>query len=306
MHTRQTDSISEDGTRNEQDLEEEIGSGKNERGLKFFTSWFNRHRVQSTKNLRSLSEVVSTREVVALIHYITERGMDPDGEIVRPLHDALANYRQAETVEDRIKWTNEVLVGYSRLCKITYSDNCVNGRTLRDSTLSTWYMSTVIVWGLIFVVSAFSIHFIEYWSTKVQGRVDSESWQIFLAFISDTGSVQIAPLFYGGLGACIYLLRSLSKKAAEGTFDARKLQGVGARIFLGAIFGFIVVNLIFDTSESDGVDLLERFGLDTLEMNAVAFFCGLGVKAIYSVFSKIIDLIHQKIGQIGIPDSHSR
>lgn len=300
MSDRRTDPPTEEETPKERDLEEEISSGKNERGLGFLTSWLHRHRVQSTKNLQSLSEVVSTREVVALIHYVTERGMDPGGEIVRPLHDALANYKQASTVQDKVKWTNEVLLGYSRLCGLTYSDTGVNGRTLRDSALSTWYMSSVIVWGLIFVVSAFSVHFIKYWITKAGGEVDAQSWQILLVFISDTGSVQIAPLFYGGLGACIYLLRSLSTKAADGTFDARKLQGVGARIFLGAIFGFIVVNLLFDTSETDGAIVLDMLGIHALEMNAVAFFCGLGVKAIYSVFARTIDFVHHKIEQLGI------
>lgn len=301
MSARHGDSMSGERIPNEPDIEEEIGSGKNEKGLKFFTGWFSRHRVQSTKNLRSLSEVVSTREVVALIHYVTERGLDPGGEIIRPLHGALANYRQAETVEDRIKWTNEVLVGYSRLCELTYSGSGVNGRTLRDSTLSTWYMSSVIVWGLLFVAAAFSVHFVHYWIGKADGQLEAGSWLHLLVFISETGSIQVAPLFYGGLGACIYLLRSLSKKAEEGTFDARKLQGVGARIFLGAIFGFIVVNLLFDTSGPDGANLLHSFGLHTLEMNAVAFFCGLGVKAIYSIFSKTIDLVHRKIEQIGLP-----
>lgn len=300
MSTRPAEAISGERVPNEPDIEEEISSGKNEKGLNFVTGWFSRHRLQSTKNLRSLSEVVSTREVVALIHYVTERGMDPGGEIIRPLHDALANYRQAKTVEDRIKWTSEVLVGYSRLCELTYAEHGVNGRTLRDSTLSTWYMSSVIVWGLLFVAAAFSVHFVKYWTGSADGPVDLGSWHNLLFFISETGSVQVAPLFYGGLGACIFLLRSLSKKAAEGTFDARRLQGVGARIFLGAIFGFIVVNLLFDPSEPDGADLLDSLGLHTLQMNAVAFFCGLGVKAIYSIFSKTIDLIHRKIEQIGL------
>ena len=300
MSARNAGPIPEQEIPTEPDIEQEIGSGKNEKGLKFFTAWFSRGRVQSTKNLQSLSEVVSTKEVVALIHYVTERGMDPGGEIVRPLHDALANHRQAETAEDRIKWTGEVLVGYSRLCELTYSDHGVNGRTLRDSTLSTWYMSTVIVWGLVFVLLAFSVHFVKHWMDKADGQIEAGSWQNLLVFISETGSIQIAPLFYGGLGACIYLLRSLSKKAAQGTFDARKLQGVAARIFLGAIFGFIVVNLLFDTSRSDGANLLHSFGLHMLEMNAVAFFCGLGVKAIYSIFSKTIDLVHRKVEQIGL------
>ena len=101
-------------------------------------------------------------------------------------------------------------------------------------------------------------------------------------------------------GANTCPVRSLSGKAADGTFDARKLQGVAARIFLGAIFGFIAVNLPFDAAEPDGANLLHSFGLHTLEMNAVAFFCGLGAKAVYSVFSGTIDPVHRKVERIGL------
>ena len=281
------------------DIEEEIGSGSHERGVNYVIGWFKRGRVQSTKNLRSFRDVVSTREVVALIHYVSERGMDPDAKIIGPLHNALAKYKEAETSEDRIIWTNEVLVGYSELCGITYPQHSINGRTLRDSMLSTWYMKSVIAWGLLLVVAALSVHYVEHWSRNLGGAQDLQTWQALLLFIGKTDSVQIVPLFYGGLGACIYLLRSLSKKAADGMFDARKLQGVGARVFLGAIFGFIVVNLLFHASASGRVLFLETFGLEDLQRNAVAFFCGLGVKAIYGVFARVVDMVHDRVVKPG-------
>jgi len=281
-----------------EEVEEEIASGKDGTGVGYLRNWLRRGHIQNTRNLQSFREVVSLREVIALIHYVAERGMDPDAKVIAPLHDAIANYKRAETVEDRISWTSKILAGYSQLCQITYSKHAINGRTLRDSALSTWYMKSVILWGLMFVLCALSVHFLEYRSQDFVTESDLESWQMVLVFLSKSDSVRIAPLFYGGLGACIYLLRSLSKKAADGTFDARRLQGVGARVFLGAIFGFVVVNLLFRAPES-GSQILATLGLADLQQNAVAFFCGLGVKAIYGVFQRTVDLIHEKVVKFG-------
>ena len=282
----------------EEDIDEEIGSGRNDRGFGYFAGWFKRGSVKNTRDLQSFREVVSVKEVTALIHYVTERGMDPDGEIVCPLHRALVRFKQSDEIEERISSTNEILVGYSRLCRITYSEHSINGRTLRDSTLSAWYMKSIILCGLIFVFCALSVHYVEYRSHDFADGAVLEGWRTVLAFVGKTGSIQIVPLFYGGLGACIYLLRSLSKKAADGNFDARRLQGSGARIFLGAIFGFIVVNLLFHAPES-GTRIAANLGLEDLQQNAVAFFCGLGVKAIYGIFERSVEFIHEKVVRFG-------
>ena len=284
--------------RGQEELEEEIESGRSGTAFGYLKSWLTRGRVQQTRNLQSFSDVVSAREVTALIHYVAERGIDPDAEIIAPLNEALAKYRQAETVEDQISLTNEVLAGYSQLCRITYSEHSVNGRTLRDSALSAWYMKSVILCGLAFIVCVLAIHFVEYRSQNFVDGSDLENWKVLLVFLGRSDSVHIVPLFYGGLGACIYLLRTLSKRAASGTFDARRLHGIGARIFLGAIFGFVVVNLLFDAGESSG-PILATLRLDDLEQNAVAFFCGLGVKAIYGVFQKIVDLVYDRVSRLG-------
>ncbi|MDE0172210.1 MAG: hypothetical protein OYH76_23205 [Defluviicoccus sp.] len=298
MQDRRTIAGGETVRTGEEDIDEEIGSGRSDKDFGYFSSWFRRGQVKNARNLRSFREVVSIREVTALIHYVTERGMDPDGKIVCPLHRALVHYKQANALEERISSTNEILVGYSQLCRITYSEHSINGRTLRDSTLSAWYMKSIILWGLIFIFCALSIHYVEYRSHDFVDGTVLQGWRAMLAFIGKTGSIQIVPLFYGGLGACIYLLRSLSKKAANGTFDARKLQGSGARIFLGAIFGFIVVNLLFHTPES-GTRIASNLGLEDLQQNAVAFFCGLGVKAIYGIFERSVEFVHDKVVKFG-------
>ena len=76
------------------------------------------------------------------------------------------------------------------------------------------------------------------------------------------------------------------------------MQGSGARIFLGAIFGFIVVNLLFHSPES-GTRIAANLGLEDLQQNAVAFFCGLGVKAIYGIFERSVEFVHERVVKFG-------
>ncbi len=251
------------------------------------------------ENLRSLREAVTIEEVVALIHYVSERGLDPNSEIIGPLHSALVTHEQKREPVDKIGATKEILTGYTKLCALTFPEQQVNGRTLRNTAHSAWHMGWIISWGILFFLAALSIEIVGEWFSDVKDFGSLAPWQLHLVEIQKIASEKLIPLIYGGLGACIYLLRTLSDKAANGTFDSRKLQGAGARIFLGAVFGFIVVNLFYEAPIPGSDELQTTFGFQNLQQGSVAFLSGLGVKAIYGAFEKAVDFIHSQIQGIG-------
>jgi hypothetical protein len=97
------------------------------------------------------------------------------------------------------------------------------------------------------------------------------------------------PFFWGGVGACVFLVKSISDKAAMLTFDRMRMHGVGARIFLGAVIGGLLVN-------GAGLNSIEAGGVPaTITSAGVAFLGGLGVKAIYAAFEALIDEFEDRI-----------
>ena len=93
-------------------------------------------------------------------------------------------------------------------------------------------------------------------------------------------------------GSCVYLLKTLSDRASERSFDRRQLQGWGTRIMLGAILGAVVQYLYNPASFTT-----EAFKLDA---SAVAFFTGVGVKVVYGAIEKTIDMLASKMNLAAI------
>lgn len=86
-------------------------------------------------------------------------------------------------------------------------------------------------------------------------------------------------------------MKTLSKRAGASQFDMRRVEGILVRILLGAIFGFVVTGpfnlsgLLADDAE------ISRVALQFTEAG-IAFLAGLGVKAVYGLFERIIEGIY--------------
>ena len=249
--------------------------------------------IESIRN-RNLDELMNTdkaitiEEVNALIHYASERGLDPNGTIISRLHQAVVEYSMARDKAQKVTASGDILTYYSKLTAITFVDK-VNGRTLRNARTVAWHIGWIIFWGVFFMLLATSTETLTLWLKENADR--SDSFSLFIFNLHRYVLTYFSPFFWGGLGACVYLMKTLTDKAASHTFDSRKLQGYGARIFLGAIFGVLIVNVFFGPDTlADSVDLTP---------NAVAFLCGLGVKVIYAAFEKTVNTLHHKISVFG-------
>jgi len=108
----------------------------------------------------------------------------------------------------------------------------------------------------------------------------------------------VSPAFWGGLGACVFLLKTLSDKGRENQFDSRSLQGWRTRILLGAVLGSVIVYIY------DPESFLE--GSLQVDANAIAFFTGVGIKVMYGAIEKTIDELAQRFNLDSVRKVKSR
>ena len=67
----------------------------------------------------SLNDAVTVCEVNALIHYASERGLDPEGKILVPLYEAVNRFEAAGDAKARLDAGKEPLRYYAALNAIT-------------------------------------------------------------------------------------------------------------------------------------------------------------------------------------------
>ena len=98
----------------------------------------------------------------------------------------------------------------------------------------------------------------------------------------------LTPFFWGGLGACVFLLKQMQDLAREQVYEHHYMQGWITRVLIGGILGAIV-QLQFGPLFAQG-------SLAQLSSNTIAFLTGLGVKAVYGALERIIENIAKKVG----------
>ncbi len=253
--------------------------------------WRERREAKANESFCGLGDAVTLGEVNALIHYASERGLDAEGKILVPLYEAVCRFQTAEDPQARLDAGKEMLRQYSALAGITFKDN-VNGRTLYEARRAGRYMSKIVVLG---VVSLFLGVFVETLPllANTLAASDAPFAQALFALNATNTLMYLNPFFWGAVGSCAFLMKRMSDLAAAGSFDSRRLQGHGARIFLGAAFAGIVVNGfgLHGVPEVAGV----TSEVINLTSAGVAFLCGLGVKVIYGTFERFVETAHQRI-----------
>ena len=237
----------------------------------------------------TIKDPVVPDEITALIRYASERGIDPDGAILGNLSKALRaratgageglGFAKGEGTEAAHE---TVLKYYSQLTKLTYP---VNGRTLLDTERVFRNLGWIFFWTFFFLILAVGNKILYLWFEDLPEP--EEGWPLYLLNVQRYVLDYLSPFFWGGLGSCVFLLKTLSDKAAERSFDHRQLQGWGTRIVLGAVLGAVVQYVYNPASFTT-----ESFRLDA---SAVAFLTGVGVKVVYGAIEKTIDVLASKM-----------
>ena len=229
----------------------------------------------------TLTEPLVIEEVTALLRYASEAGMASDGDLFGKLNQAVAEYEAADEVR-KAQLRGAVLTLYSALVSLTKP---VNGRTLLDTQrVNSHLLGPLVLTGCLLSLGIAN-EILSFW---FQDQIEpSEGWPRvmldFRTYILD----YLTPFVWGGLGACVYLLKKLYDIAAERAFDRSRLHGWYLRVILGAIFG-AVVRFIYDPSSFVGNGI-------NLDANAVAFFTGIGVKVIYGAIESTIIALSERM-----------
>jgi hypothetical protein len=226
---------------------------------------------------------ISIPEVCALVDYTIREGKDQDVAVVGLLMEELAAHS-----ENR-RPSLETLHLYAKLCVLT---RLVNGRTLRETTTKN------LVWGAFGGISAYTLLFLTlalgaeilstFFADFPAPEKGAASYPWFLLY--QYGLDPLRPLFWGGLGSCVFLLKRLSDFAADSTYTRDKIHGWNTRILLGAVLGGILQYIFVPKVQAGGGTEAVQLGA-----NAVAFLAGVGVKVVYGAIEKTVDLLADKL-----------
>ncbi|CAB1056775.1 hypothetical protein D1BOALGB6SA_1514 [Olavius sp. associated proteobacterium Delta 1] len=223
-------------------------------------------------------DIVSEEEIRALVQYVTERGLDPDGSVVGDVVNALYSRQvQSNDVTQQIKVQREIIQNYNRLSALTYPAKQVSGRSIVDTPRIIRSVWPILMTGLALIVAVIAL---EYFSgQKPPEGSKAIPWMTAL-------SALVLPFLWGALGSAVYLMKRVSDVAEEFAFDSRRFRGWFSRMLLGATLGAVVV-LAFLGSEG--------FQPGNLKPAAIAFLSGLGVRAIYSSFEALVNIISRRV-----------
>lgn len=263
------------------------GFGKAKEDASIVRRFFGRDRGM---DVAALKGAVDLSEVKALMRFVTERALDPEAKIIAPLHDAVAAQVLASSREGFIAANAMVLKLYAELCELTYPSMGVNGRTVRNTSAAFVHMAGLILVSLLFVSFAMASEIVQNFNPSLDslGGVLRPDNLKLLKVLFDVAIDPLSPFFWGGVGSCMYLLKTLSDKLSTTTFDSQRLQSYGylTRILIGAVLGYVIATLVFTQA-----------GLETRKVgpDAIGFLSGLGVKAVYGGLEALINSIYRRV-----------
>ena len=248
------------------------------------------------------------QECEALVIYLARHG-----DALQETNELKESYKQLSCLVSQCKgrtlrseeWPH-LMQAYADVTRFTYGTRGVNGRSVldtwgeRDQPPRSWW--DIRRWlPLVFAskrhqrplriairlsVSAILLQCLTGWA----GRIDDPgtlSGGCFLLYnvVGDLAPLLI-PAVWGGIGACVFLMKRITDRLATFAYEENRLKGYGTRIFLGAIFGVLVVQVFFPTHQEN-----VALGDISLAPLTAAFIAGLGVKSIYAAFEALIEAL---------------
>lgn len=189
----------------------------------------------------------------------------------------------APTVEQRA----EIDQHYGDLCAITYRSARVTGRTVMDSVNRAKDV-THCLFGIATICFIVAVFFSNLKYLVPDTWFGEGVW---------VGALELmAPALWGIVGMSVFLITTYSEIAEDSRFDSRRVHGIGGRLFIGAVFGFMLVQFfgqgsLFTISLGNDISIeIGRVGL--------AFFAGLGAKSVYEVMWAFIRTMEQSAKNI--------
>ena len=257
----------------------------------------------------SLKSVVAEANALAL--YIARHGdailLDQNDAERASYEDLLAAIAAVSTSQSGPDW-QRLMTTYARVTAITYEKKGVNGRTILDTCndrpeamfssridfLGTWLARKLrsvftrrfrpVAIGVTLFLAALAIE------VAMNPTIVPEDH--FWARLTTALAPLLFPALWGGIGACTFLMKRLSDKLFELSYEEARQRGEVVRVVLGAVIAVVATQLFTD------------FSSDTsrLPVMTTAFVAGLGVKPVYAAFESLIEGLAGRLGPNG-PDA---
>lgn len=270
--------------------------------------------------------VFDPEEANALIRYVASQGL---ADALAPAEDLALAVADLEAPADdrRAAKTADAIKLYGQLAALTYPSCGVNGRTALDSEnvnnqrrrlLGVLRVRPHAGKALTWLIVAFTLAVLTeamrayYGGGRLAGTTGGWIEQgLELAWVRDVYQLvllYLLPFFWGAVGASVYLVKHVGDLVAARKFEWQSSQGVSTRVLLGGVFGAVIVHLFSPTQErttesaestTAAGSAVADFDIIGLPMLAVAFLAGLGIRAIYAGFEKLIDVVADWIGKLG-------
>jgi hypothetical protein len=168
----------------------------------------------------------------------------------------------------------------------------VTAQTLRDTedagrwfSLSPALNFNKLLWVITLGFAAFVIGSdfgLQRYGPVLDGEVDRANTIMQLVQL-------LIPFAYGGLGSCVYLLRSAHTYIHERTFDIRRTPEYFNRIVLGTISGGAIILFVSEIATDDG-------GVVQLSSAALGFLAGYSTDFLFNTIERVIGAILPKVG----------
>ena len=232
---------------------------------------------------------------------------DTEQKIFEHLSECVTKCRKISVTDE--EW-GTLIVAYSKVSKVTNTNSGVNGRSVLDTlgnekqkqsgNESNGRLSRLpfhpkryrrpLVIAFSLLVIAIGLQLFTGWVGRISDPSKlSGSYQTIYYGFHDLLPL-LLPTVWGGIGSCVYLMKSISDKLSACSYVEARLKGDGTRIFLGAILGILVVQVFFPNNE-------ESLVVGDIEMGplAVAFVAGLGIKPVYAAFEAVVEGLSNRI-----------
>lgn len=170
----------------------------------------------------------------------------------------------------------------------------ITAKTLRDTeavgkwrpnnmspaqSFARWLWVVAIVYAAVVVGGEWGM---SHYGPVMEGEAGPEnSWMQLVQIL--------IPYAYGGLGSCVYLLRSAHQYIYERTFDIRRKPEYMNRVLLGTISGGAIILFAEHVSADDD-------GVINLSSAALGFLAGYSTDFLFSTIERIISAILPKVG----------
>ena len=226
-------------------------------------------------------------EADALAFYIARQGdraLPKESDLYDKFLESIADAKSCSSHQN----CRKLKASYAKITNITYKDRGVNGRTILDSESKlSWgdiffYRARPMSEGLCLFVLVLILEVLMEWAGNVSDPNGLVGRRYIGYYLIGTLYPFLIPAFWGGIGASVFLAKSISDKLSAKAYEKTRLRGHGTRVFLGFILGLVSVTLF-----SSGLDERVIDGDIPFEPSAWAFVAGLGFKPVYSAFESL-------------------